>query len=120
MSIKPKDHSGPTAFVNARLLDPATGLDAPGGLLTLGEAIAAVGPDVTAKAAGAGVQVVDCKGLCLAPGLVDLRVQIREPGEEHKGTLETAGKAGDWDGIGAAAPRLDGLMQDVQAYVDRC
>ena len=34
--------------------------------------------------------------------------------------LETAGKAGDWDGIGAAAPRLDDLMQDVQAYVDRC
>ncbi|MCB2101958.1 MAG: response regulator, partial [Rhodobacterales bacterium] len=33
--------------------------------------------------------------------------------------LEAAGKAGDWEGIGAAAPRLDGLMQDVEAYVAR-
>jgi dihydroorotase len=37
--------------------------------------------------------------LCLAPGLVDMRVQIREPGEEHKGTIESAGMSATAGGV---------------------
>ena len=82
-----------TAFVNARLLDPATGLDAPGALLTEGEAVADFGPGLFADGVPDGIATVDCGGLCLAPGLVDLRVHLREPGEEYKETLSSAGRA---------------------------
>jgi dihydroorotase len=84
-----------TAFVNARILDPATGLDAEGGVLVEGERIAGVGPGI---ATGDG-EIVDCGGHCLAPGLVDIRVQLREPGEEHKGTIESAGRAAAAGGV---------------------
>ena len=92
-AARPNDPLGKTAYVNARLLDPATGLDAPGGLLTDGEDIADFGPDLFKAGVPSGVEVVDCQGLCLAPGLVDMRVQIREPGEEHKGTIQSAGQS---------------------------
>ncbi|MDV7341672.1 dihydroorotase [Terasakiella sp. A23] len=97
MSLKPQ---GRVAYVNARLLDPATGLDVMGGVLTEGEKITDFGPGY-AKATGeyGDVSVVDCEGACLCPGLVDIRVQLREPGEEHKGTLKTAGEAATSGGI---------------------
>lgn len=88
-----------TAFVNARLLDPASGLDAPGALLVDGERIADLGPALFAEGVPEGVEVVDCQGLCLAPGLVDMRVQLRDPGEEHKETLRTGGEAAVAGGV---------------------
>src|SRR5512147_2106583 len=94
--------SGPAeprvAYINARLLDPASGLDQPGGLLTEGERIADFGPHLRTDAPG-DAEVVDCRGYCLAPGLVDVRVQLREPGEEHKGTFASAGRAAAAGGI---------------------
>lgn len=91
--------TGRVAYIHARLLDPASGLDAAGGLLTDGEHIADFGPQVVADGLAADFQVVDCGGLCLCPGLVDVRVQLREPGEEHKGTLASAGRAAAAGGI---------------------
>lgn len=92
--------TGPrVAYVNARLLDPASNLDQTGGLLTDGEAIADFGPHLTPSAFPEDVEIVDCEGYCLAPGLVDIRVQLREPGEEHKGTLASAGRAATAGGI---------------------
>ena len=67
---------GRVAYVNARLLDPATGLDTAGGVLTDGEAITDVGPGVTKKKAPKGARIVDCHGKCLSPGLVDIRVEL--------------------------------------------
>ncbi|MCC7048160.1 MAG: dihydroorotase [Alphaproteobacteria bacterium] len=90
---------GRVAYVNARLIDPASNLDAPGALLTEGEAIADLGPRLFNDGVPEGVQVIDAKGLCLAPGLVDIRVQLREPGEEHKETIATAGAAAIAGGI---------------------
>ena len=91
--------AGRLAFVNARLLDPATRLDTLGGLLTEGEAIAAFGPGLFQDRAPEGATVIDCGGHCLAPGLVDIRVQLREPGEEHKGTLASGGRAAVAGGV---------------------
>lgn len=99
MGIKPTQIPGRVAYVNARLLDPASGTDAPGAVLTEGEAIADVGPGLFADGVPEGIQVVDCGGHCLAPGLVDMRVQLREPGEEHKDTLASAGRAATASGI---------------------
>ena len=67
---------GRVAYVNARLLDPAAGLDTAGGVLTDGEAITHVGPGVTKKKAPKGARIVDCHGKCLSPGLVDIRVEL--------------------------------------------
>jgi dihydroorotase len=87
------------AYANARLLDPATGLDVHGGLLTEGEFIVDLGPDLFADGTPEGAAIVDCEGHCLCPGLVDMRVQLREPGEEHKGTLASTGRAATAGGI---------------------
>lgn len=96
---------GKIAYVNARLVDPASGTDAPGGLLTIGETIAQVGAGLFAKRRDvpSDATVIDCGGQVLAPGLVDMRVRIGEPGEEHKETIASASAAAAAGGITAMA-----------------
>lgn len=103
------------AYINARLLDPADGLDTPGALLVQDGRIADLGPDLFRDGAPSVGQVVDCKGQCLAPGLVDMRVQLREPGEEHKETIETAGDAAAAGGVTTmvALPNTEPVIDDV-------
>jgi dihydroorotase len=91
----------PTAFLNARLLDPAGGLDAPGGLLVEDGLIADFGPGL--REAPEGAEVVDCDGACLAPGLVDMRVQFGEPGAEHRETFASGGRAAAAGGVTSLA-----------------
>jgi dihydroorotase len=91
--------AGRIAFVGARLMDPATGLDIHGDLLTDGEIIADFGTGLFAGGVPDGAAIVDCEDLCLCPGLVDIRVQVREPGEEHKGTLASTGQAATAGGV---------------------
>jgi dihydroorotase len=74
----------PILFSGTRLIDPASGRDAPGDLLVADGRIAAIGAGLADKGMPEGTERVVGSGLCLAPGLVDLRVQLREPGEEHK------------------------------------
>ncbi|MGP1394343.1 MAG: dihydroorotase [Inquilinaceae bacterium] len=88
-----------TAYVNARLLDPETGLDAPGGLLAERGKIVDLAPGLFADGAPSDLAVVDCRGLCLAPGLIDIRVRVGEPGEEHKETIATAAAAAAAGGV---------------------
>ena len=106
---------GRVAYVNARLIDPATGLDAPSQLLTDGESIADIGPKLFPGKVPDGIEKVDCGGHCLAPGLVDGRVQLREPGEEHKETLATAGRAAAAGGVTTmvALPNTHPAIDDV-------
>ncbi len=99
MGADPTAKPGRVAYVNARLLDPASRLDAPGALLTEGATIAELGPGLFADGVPDGVTVVDCQRHCLAPGLIDMRVQLREPGEEHKETFETARRAAAAGGV---------------------
>lgn len=110
-----RTQSGRVAYVNARLLDPATGLDAPGALLTDGENIADFGPALFKDGVPSGIEVVDCAGQCLSPGLVDMRVQLREPGEEHKETLKSAGESAVAGGITSMVclPNTDPVIDDV-------
>ncbi|HTW35668.1 MAG TPA: dihydroorotase [Rhizomicrobium sp.] len=88
-----------TAFLNARLLDPATGLDAPGGLLVDGETIADFGPRLFYDAKPSDARIVDCEGLALAPGLIDMRVFTGEPGSEYRETLASASHAAAAGGV---------------------
>jgi dihydroorotase len=100
-------------FRHARLLDPASGLDTPGDLLVEGERIAAVGGDLSAAARDA--ETVDAEGLCLAPGLVDMRVQLREPGAEHMESIESGGRAAAAGGVTTmvALPNTNPPVDDV-------
>ena len=88
-----------TAYVNARLIDPATGLDSEGALLSVNGKIADVGAHLFADGVPDGTLSVDCRGLVLAPGLVDMRVHLTEPGEEHKDTIATATAAAAAGGV---------------------
>ena len=107
--------AGLVAYVNARLLDPASGLDARGALLTNGEIIADFGPGLFQGGVPSDIEVVDCAGQCLAPGLVDMRVQLREPGEEHKETLKSAGEAAVAGGVTSMVclPNTDPIIDEV-------
>lgn len=95
--------SRPVILINARLLDPASGLDAKGGVLVVGGRIAEIGPSVTVAMAPGGAEIVDAKGLCLAPGLVDMRVQLGEPGAEHKERIDSGVLAAAAGGVTSLA-----------------
>jgi dihydroorotase len=88
-----------TLFSNARLLDPATKLDRTGELLVEDGRIAALGPHLARDGLGTDIKIVDCTGYCLAPGLVDMRVQLREPGEEYQETLASGSAAAAAGGV---------------------
>jgi len=92
-------HAGSTAYINARIVDPASDKDYVGAVLISDGKIADFGPSLFASGAPYGIESVDCRGLYLAPGIVDTRVHTGEPGEEHKETLESAGIAAAVGGI---------------------
>jgi dihydroorotase len=92
--------SGPRRLIrNARLIDPDSGLDAPGDLLIDGDKIAAIGPGLAEAGFAEATEIFEAGGLCLAPGFVDMRVQLREPGAEHMESIESAGHAAAAGGI---------------------
>lgn len=84
------------AYENARLLDPASGYDGPGALIVAGGRISDMGPDAVPPR---GAERVDCGGLALCPGLVDMRVFTGEPGAEHKETFATVSAAAVAGGV---------------------
>lgn len=100
--------SDPTApapalhFTNARLIDPEAQTDGPGELV-VADGLISAGP------APEGATVIDCRGKCLAPGIVDWGVKIGEPGERHKESLRTASAAAAAGGVTTIVARPDTL-----------
>ncbi|MFY0692909.1 MAG: dihydroorotase [Paracoccaceae bacterium] len=88
---------------NARLIDPEAGTDTSGDLAIVDGKIAAAGALETSDAA----QVIDCGGKCLAPGIVDIGVKVCEPGERHKESFRTAGRAAAAGGVTTMITRPD-------------
>ena len=89
----------PTAFVGARIVDPASGWDGPGALLVRDGRIADVSHGGDLGTLSPDIEVIDARGAMLAPGLVDLRVKTGEPGSETKETLKSAGLAAAAGGV---------------------
>ena len=89
----------PTAFVGARLIDPQSGYDGPGCLVVMGGVIADVVRRPALGSLSPDLDVIDCGGAMLAPGLVDLRVKTGEPGAEPKETLKSAARAAAAGGV---------------------
>ncbi len=89
---------------NARLLDPASGRDETGYVLVREGRIAAV-----AAGSPAGVELpaelprMDAGGCWLTPGLIDIHVHLREPGDEHKETVASGTAAAAAGGLTAVA-----------------
>jgi dihydroorotase len=104
-----------TLFLNARLIDPEAGTDAPGAVLVADGQIAEILPEGTQgehlfRARNIDpeqAEVVDCGSKCLAPGIVDIGVKVCEPGERHKESYKTAGLAAAAGGVTTMVTRPD-------------
>src|SRR5213075_1720021 len=74
-----------------RVLDPATKLDGAADVLVRDGVVAEVGRGL---AGGPGsIREIDVSGLLVVPGLVDLHVHLREPGQEYKEDIATGSQA---------------------------
>jgi len=89
---------------NVRLIDPASGLDQPGALLVQNGVIADLG---SVSGRPDGIAVVDGHGGILCPGLVDMRVELGEPGGEFRETVASAALAASAGGITTVAALPD-------------
>ncbi len=87
-----------TRFQNARLIDPEEGAIVDGDLYVEDGEIVDAAPTDT---------VVDCRGKCLAPGIVDIGVKVCEPGERHKESYASAGRAAAAGGVTTMVTRPD-------------
>ena len=112
------DHR-PIAFVNARLADPESGYDGRGSLIVIDGVIAEVIKKSRIEPASSDLEIVDCNGALLAPGLIDMRVKTGEPGAETKETLKSAARAAAAGGVTSIVvqPDTDPAIDD-PAMVD--
>jgi dihydroorotase len=88
---------------SVRLIDPASGLDQMGGILVQNGTIA----DLGALTPPAGTPLIDGEGWVLCPGLVDMRVELGEPGGEYRETVASAALAASAGGITTVAALPD-------------
>ena len=93
-------------FTNAKLVDPDSDqvengsvLIQDGGILAVSKGDKIAAPD--------GAETIDCRGKCLAPGLVDIGVKVSEPGERHKESFRSAGLAAAAGGVTTMVTRPD-------------
>jgi len=92
-----------TLFVNARLADPTSGSFANEDVLVDDGRVAARGTSARTHAAAARAETIDLAGAILAPGLVDVHVHLREPGQGDKETIATGTRAAAAGGFTSVA-----------------
>ncbi|MTI16372.1 dihydroorotase [Rhodobacteraceae bacterium RKSG542] len=109
----------PLVLENARIIDPATNMDEAGSLIMAGGKIIAAGREALNQGAPEGAKVVNCNGAVVAPGLIDIGVNVGEPGAEHRETLESASQAAAAGGVTTivTGPDCDPVIDD-PALVD--
>lgn len=104
------------AFTNAHLIDPASGYDDIATMLVAKRNILAFGKQIDIPA---DATIIDCTGLLLLPGLIDMQVFTGEPGYEHRETLASASQAAAAGGVTqmVVMPNLNPVIDDA-ALVD--
>lgn len=75
---------------NGRVIDPSQGIDEPMDLLIEEGLVSRSGSNLRAPAS---TETIDLGGAVVAPGFIDLHVHLREPGQEHKETIESGTRA---------------------------
>lgn len=85
-----------TLIRNGRIIDPANEIDIHADLYIDDGHIQAIGE---VPAGFEAKEIIDASGLIVCPGLVDLKARLREPGQEHKGTIASETKAAASGGI---------------------
>ncbi|MFZ2446243.1 MAG: dihydroorotase [Syntrophobacteraceae bacterium] len=102
--MKPNADSGAFIFRDGRVLDPAREFDQVADVLVLDGRIAEIGPAIVLGTDfSSGVQEVRAGGKWIVPGLIDMHVHLREPGEEYKETIATGTAAAVAGGFSSVA-----------------
>lgn len=98
-------------IANGRVIDPANKIDAAQDVFIADGKIASLG---TAPAGFVADRVIEASGLIVAPGLVDLSARLREPGFEHRATLESEMQAAMAGGVTSLAcpPDTDPVLDE--------
>ena len=89
----------PILFANARIIDPSRDLDIVGDLLIADGVIREAKKGIGAAGVPEGTDVIDCRNKVIAPGLIDMRAFIGEPGAGHRETLASASQAAAAGGV---------------------
>lgn len=89
----------PILLANARLIDPSRDLDTPGDVLIADGMIREARRGIGAAGVPEGTEIVNCAGKIVAPGLIDMRAFVGEPGASHRETFASASYAAAAGGI---------------------
>jgi dihydroorotase len=89
----------PILLANARIVDPSRDLDMHGDLLIADGIVRDAQPGIRASGVPQGTEIVDCAGKLIAPGLIDMRAFVGEPGAEHRETFASASQAAAAGGV---------------------
>src|SRR5882724_7791992 len=89
----------PILLANARILDPSRDLDIEGDLLLADGIVREMKRGIGAAGVPEGTEVVECRGKIVAPGLIDMRAFVGEPGAESRETIASATQAAAAGGV---------------------
>lgn len=88
---------------NGRIIDPANNVDTSGDLIISEGRITEIGSPRSLKLPDSGGIAYDLDGKWLVPGLIDMHVHLREPGEEYKETIASGTRSAAAGGFTAVA-----------------
>ena len=91
--------SRPVLLANARIVDPARDLDGPGDVLISDGVVRDARRGIGAAGVPEGTDIINCVGKIVAPGLIDMRAFVGEPGAGHRETFASASRAAAAGGI---------------------
>jgi dihydroorotase len=89
----------PILLTNARIVDPSRDLDIDGDLLLADGIVRDARRGIGAAGVPEGTEIIDCRGRVAAPGLIDMRAFVGEPGAEHRETFASASQAAAAGGV---------------------
>jgi dihydroorotase len=89
----------PILLANARVIDPSRDFDGPGDVLIADGIIRDNKRGIGAAGVPEGTDIVNCAGKIVAPGLIDMRAFVGEPGASHRETFASASQAAATGGI---------------------
>lgn len=117
-----QNYSQKTVFKNARIIDPETGFDEYGEVLVENGKILDFGAGLFANSYPENSEIIDCGGHVLCPGLLDIQVHFRTPGQTHKEDIITGTKSAAAGGVTTAVcmanttPTIDNIETLSELY----